>query len=143
MMDEAIDAAFALSRAAGELTDEDDDGGSCWCWQSETGEPEKWVVPQWEVLTQDGWRTEWESGVGRQQVALGVPVWPAGAAERQCAAGYPGWRTVPPLFAARERSSPLVRSSLLFALCALRFAGGLRAGSYELGARSKKRRAGC
>jgi hypothetical protein len=41
----------------GEVDDEDDDGH--WWWQLEAGKPEKWKVPQWEVLAAN--RVGWEA----------------------------------------------------------------------------------
>jgi hypothetical protein len=55
--------------ADGRDNDEDDDG--YWWWQSKAGKPEKWEVPQWEVLAANmqggvGSRTE-ESGSERER----------------------------------------------------------------------------
>jgi hypothetical protein len=38
-----------LATVAGECDDDEDDD-SYWWWQSEAVNPEKWEVPQWEVL---------------------------------------------------------------------------------------------
>jgi hypothetical protein len=56
--------AFLLT-VAGECDDDEDDDGQWW-WQSEAGNPEKWKVPQWEVLAAN--RVGWEAGLKKVEV---------------------------------------------------------------------------
>jgi hypothetical protein len=49
-----------LLAVADERNDDKDDDGHC-RWQSKAGKPEKWEVPQWEVLAAN--RVGWEAGL--------------------------------------------------------------------------------
>jgi hypothetical protein len=61
---EGDDEAFLLT-VAGECNDDEDDDGHWW-WQSEAGKPERWKVPQWEVLAAN--RVGWEAGLKKVEV---------------------------------------------------------------------------
>jgi hypothetical protein len=58
------DEALLLA-VAGECDDDEGDGGYWW-WHSEAGKPEKWEVPQWEVLAAN--RVGWEAGLKKVEV---------------------------------------------------------------------------
>ena len=62
---EGYDEAFLLT-VAGECGDDDEDDDGHWWWQSEGGGPEKWKVPQWEVLAAN--RAGWEAGLKKVEV---------------------------------------------------------------------------
>jgi hypothetical protein len=62
--DGGYDEASVLA-VSGECHDDEDDGGH-WGWQSEVGTPEKWKIPQWEVLAAN--RAGWEAGLKKVEV---------------------------------------------------------------------------